>query len=109
MTVRQVREAKQIMGNLLHFHDQLQAINQMPKEDQQKEMEKLSKLLMNKSEEQDVFLQKTLTDCIVSTPEQIDNMDYLDALELFNKLYLKSTQVEKKQELQSESSSSQAQ
>lgn len=91
LTVKQVREAKRVLNNLLTLNDRIR--NAKPED-----MDKITNEVLGKTQEQDEFLESVLLDCLIITPEQLQNMEYLDAITKFNELYTKSTQIEKKSE-----------
>ena len=89
LTVKQVRDAKKVLNNLLTLNDRI-------KNATQQDMDKITNEVLSKTQEQDEFLEQTLQDCLNLSSEQIQNMEYLEAITKFNELYLKSTQIEKK-------------
>lgn len=91
LTVKQVRDAKRVLNNLLSLNDRIRTATPQ-------DMEKITAEVLGKTQEQDEFLESVLLDCLMITPENLQNMEYLEAITKFNDLYTKSTQIEKKSE-----------
>ena len=66
LTVKQVRDAKKVLNNLLTLNDRI-------KNATQQDMDKITNEVLSKTQEQDEFLEQTLQDCLNLSSEQIQN------------------------------------
>lgn len=103
MTVSQVRHSKKILSALLNLFEQ--AKNNTSEQMLDEISAKIMKELNDRTEEQDELMMSSLADCLDLTEHPLENIEYMEMVDLFSQLYTKSTNVEKKQPLQSTTSS----
>lgn len=103
MSVEEVRHCKKILSSLLDLFEQ--AKNTQSEQILDEISAKIMKELNSKTDEQDDLMISTLEACLDLQATPALKMEYLDMIDLFSQLYMKSTNVEKKQPLQSTTSS----
>lgn len=95
MTVLQVRKSRELLNDILDL------VGQAKNTDNEELLDMISSELVQKmnqrTKQQDELIEETLEDCLDLEKTPLVNIEYLDMLNLYSELYIKSTQVEKKQ------------
>lgn len=84
----QVRRIQKSMGDLLYLNESIKNAT----EDQ---IKKIAEDGIKASDEQMDLVKTTLMSCFEYDEKQVDSMDFLDAVVLFNEVFQASTQVKK--------------
>lgn len=96
MSAPEVARARSIMGAFINMRERIEKA----KTDKVEE-EKLEKDLYNKTEEQDRMMVELLTGPIGLTDKELNETEYLEAIQIFSEYYRVSTEIVKKSEGQS--------
>lgn len=89
LTVKQVKDARHMMGEFINFRESLTKADEAG-------LTKLQGDIMQKTEQQDLFMLNCLEYCYGVTVEDLDKMEYLAAVLAFSDAYKMSTELPKK-------------
>lgn len=89
LTVKQVKEGRRIAGAFIDFRDRL-------KDADADELIKIESEVMGRTADQDNYMAGVVSSCLGLTPEQVDDMEYTEALLAFSDLFKMSTELPKK-------------